>query len=448
MHQLAASRTAGTAPLAFPDLSASTSFAGRLTAMLFILTVAIMFTLSGGVLWEMGVNYSGITGAMATKIHPATYLAFVTLCFLIVAHGNPASFAVKMLTRHPGALVFLMATVLLAAYIVLDERRGIATIFDNYLLAITLAVIAAELDARTLERVEKLIHVLLAANALMALVEYLANYRVFPYRFEGLAFDWDNRSTALLGHPLENAHITGTYLMILLVGGGSSMPRLLRVPAMLLQLAALVPFGGRTALLLAIFVMVIWTIPRVLGALRGGALSLPILATIAFLAPVLAIAAGLLANQGFFDVVLDRFTDDGGSAQTRVAMFEIFDQLSLRDIFVGANPDLIDAMRRSRGLEWGIENPVVRLVLYQGLAFTVFLIAGFACFLVEIGRRLRAGAAIPFIYFLVVANSYESISNKTIMLAQFVVLMLVMFDPRRAGNARTMALSTSNGRTP
>ena len=105
-------------------------------------------------------------------------------------------------------------------------------------------------------------------------------------------------------------------------------------------------------------------------------------------------------------------------------------------------------MRRSRGLEWGIENPVVRLVLYQGLAFTVFLIAGFACFLVEIGRRLRAGAAIPFIYFLVVANSYESISNKTIMLAQFLVLMLVMFDPRRTDDARTTALSTGNVRTP
>lgn len=441
MQQVAASQAAPSVSFALPESPTSASLTGRLTAMLFILTVVMMFTLSGGVLWELGLNYSGITGAMASKIHPATYLAFVTLCLVIMARGNPASFVVTLITRHPGTLVFLIATVLLASYIVIDERRGIATIFDNYLLAITLVVIAAELDARTLGRVEKIIHILLAANALLALFEYLVNYRLFPYRFEGLAFDWDTRSSGLLGHPLENAHIAGTYLMILLVGGGSNMPRMLRLPAILLQLAALVPFGGRTALLLTMLVMAIWSIPRLLHALRGGTISLPVLATIAFMTPIFAIAVGLLANQGFFSIMLDRFSDDGGSAQSRVAMFEIFDQLSLRDIFVGANADLIDAMRRSRGLEWGIENPVVRLVLYQGLAFTTFLIAGFACFLIEVGRRLRPGAAIPFIFFLIVANSYESLSNKTIILGHFVVLMLVMFAPRRADRGGTMASS-------
>ena len=40
---------------------------------------------------------------------------------------------------------------------------------------------------------------------------------------------------------------------------------------------------------------------------------------------------------------------------------------------------------------------------------------------------MRSGAAIPLIFFLIVINSFESISNKTIMLGQFVVLMLAMF---------------------
>ena len=50
-----------------------------------------------------------------------------------------------------------------------------------------------------------------------------------------------------------------------------------------------------------------------------------------------------------------------------------------------------------------------------------------------------------FIFFLIVVNSYESIANKSLALAQFVVLMLVMFRPSdpavsaRAGACRPSA---------
>jgi hypothetical protein len=106
----------------------------------------------------------------------------------------------------------------------------------------------------------------------------------------------------------------------------------------------------------------------------------------------------------------------------------------VREIFIGANNDVIDSLRNSRGLEWGIENPVVRLLLYQGVVFTAFLIAGFVLFLVEIARRLAPGYGMAMIFFLVIINSYESISNKTVGLAQFIVLLLAMFP--RAERAR------------
>ena len=237
------------AGLSFSDAPAVTirSPARTLIAALFALIVVMMLTLSGSVLWELGLNYSGVTGAPASKIHPATYLAFATFGLLIAGRRNPASFFVTLLTRNPGALVFLVAIALLGLVIVLDARKGIATVFDTYLLAVMLSLIAAELDDRQLGRVEKLIHILLAANALVALLEYFMDQRIFPHRFDEIVFDWDKRSTGLLGHPLENAQLTGVYLMALVAGGGSSMPKLLRLPAILLQLAALVPFGGRTA---------------------------------------------------------------------------------------------------------------------------------------------------------------------------------------------------------
>src|SRR5207244_2094295 len=148
------------ASINLPSSPASRSLDHSFVAALFALIVAMMFTLSGSVLWDLGLNYSGLTGAAASKIHPATYLAFTTLALLVLARRNPASFFVTLVTRHPGALVFLIAIGLLGCFIVFDNRRGIATVFDTYLLAVMLGLIAAELDVRQLTRVEKLIHVL------------------------------------------------------------------------------------------------------------------------------------------------------------------------------------------------------------------------------------------------------------------------------------------------
>jgi hypothetical protein len=222
------------------------------------------------------------------------------------------------------------------------------------------------------------------------------------------------------------------------------MPRLLRAPAAMLQLAALVPVGGRTALVTALAMLALWLVPRAVKLLLGARMSLAGVAVVALAAPVMALALAAFATGGFFDLVVGRFADDGGSAQTRLQMFEIFSQLSVRDILVGGEGELVDSIRRTHGLEWGVENPVVRLLLYQGAVFTAFLVAGFVLFMVELGRRLRPGIAMPFIFFLFVINSFESISNKTIMLGQFVVLMLAMFgqEPEReeASRARSGAM--------
>ncbi len=376
-----------------PISAAARPTSRRVVAMLFTAIVVMLFTLSGGVLWVLGVNYDGITGAAATKIHPATYLGIATFGLFAVARRNPAGFLAMFITRYPGALSFLLATGLLGFYTVVDQRHGIATIFDTYLLAVILGVIGSELGSRDLARVEKLLHVLFAANAALVVVEYVIDYRFFPYRFDGQAFEWDKRSTGLFGHPLENAAIIGTYLMVLVAGGGARMPRLRAVRSLL----------------------------------SGGRMSLRVAAVVATAAPLAVLAVAAFAAGGFFDLMAERFADDGGSAQARVEMFEIFKQLSARDILVGAQSELIDSIRRTHGLEWGVENPVVRLLLYQGVVFSVFLIAGFALFLIELGRRMRPGAALPFAFFLIVINSFESISNKTILLAQFIVLMLAMF---------------------
>src|SRR6185503_4524282 len=91
-------------------------------AGLFLVIVFLLFAVSSGMLGVLGINHAGVTGAMASKIHPSTYLAFFTVALLMVAGRNPASFLATLVTRQPGTLVFLLTILMLAAYIVLDGR--------------------------------------------------------------------------------------------------------------------------------------------------------------------------------------------------------------------------------------------------------------------------------------------------------------------------------------
>lgn len=413
---------------ALPQLHGRRPLTRRLAATLMLLVALALFSLSGGVLWVLGINYDGITGSAATKIHPATYLATLTFLVMFFFHRHPVSFAASTISRNPGAIVFLVAALLLGAFIILDGRRGIATVFDTYLLAVLIAILIGELDTAEKQRIERLLHVLMIANAALALLETVIDVRFFPYRFDGEAFEWDHRSTALLGHPLENAAATAVYTVILLAGGGRTLAAPLRLPVILLQLAALVAFGGRSGLTITLVMIGYWVVTQLVRVLRGGGVTMMGAIYGALLLPTLALAIGGLAATGFFDLTLERFfTDDGGSAQARLGMLDLLGQIPMSALLFGADPDFIAGLQKAEGLEWGIENPVVRLLLYQGVAFTAFLVVGFVMFMRDIARKTREGTLLPFLTFLVVINTSESISNKTPTLARFALLMLVMF---------------------
>lgn len=404
----------------------------KVTFGLVALITVVLFSLSGAVLWTLGYNYDGLQGSAATKIHPVTYLTLLAFAFLLLVRRHPVAYSLKAVGDNPGALVFMLATLALGAFIILDGRRGISTVFDTYLMSIFLALLLHELDDRQTLAIEKLLHVLFTANALLALVETAISHRFFPYRFDGEAFEWDLRATALLGHPLDNATATAIYTISLIAGGGRALGPLSRIVVILTQLTALVAFGGRSALTVTLLVVALWGLVNALRVLRGGRMSMLSILIGAMLLPSVAIAVGGLAASGFFDVAYERFfTDDRGSAQARLGMIELFGQIPLRVLLLGADPDFIDSLRRSEGLEWGIENPVVRLLLYQGVAFTTFIVAGFALFLRDLARHTRPGILMPLLSFLIIVNTFESIANKTQILARFVMILLVLF-PRES----------------
>jgi hypothetical protein len=121
--------------------------------------------------------------------------------------------------------------------------------------------------------------------------------------------------------------------------------------------------------------------------------------------------------------------DDGGSANSRIEMFHIFDDVSFRDLLFGPDPNLIQSQRWQHGLEAGIENPIVFTLLYQGILIAVLMTVAVTAFLFEVARNCVRGVWLPMLAFVILLNSAESLSTKTNMLTKFVVIVLCLYRP-------------------
>jgi hypothetical protein len=65
--------------------------------------VAVLFSVSGGMLWLVGYNYDGLFGNPATKIHPSTYLIVPPVCLALLRIGNPVGHIVHLADRRPAS---------------------------------------------------------------------------------------------------------------------------------------------------------------------------------------------------------------------------------------------------------------------------------------------------------------------------------------------------------
>lgn len=417
----------------------------RFTALGITATVLVLFCVSGGLLWLLGYNYDGLTGGALTKVHPSTYMVVLVFAWSIIACGDPVSRSIHLANRRPATVLMLVVAIAVLIVTALRDGPGLGGIVDTYVGACLLVLLLADADESLLARLERLLHVVMSLNALLALAEFAMQVRFFPYRFDGTAFETDTRSAALHGHPLANALITACYLMALL-SGSRGMPAPLRAALIGLQSAALVVFGGRSALLASLLFGGAYGIAALLRSLKGGRVSLiGAAAGLVLLAFVPAAIAGLVAG-GFFDDVAARFVSDGGSANARKEMFELLQMFSIRDLVIGPDVDLVDTLRRVNGLEWGIENPFIRMTLYQGAVVTLMVTVAFALFMYELAGASHRGLWLPMVVWVVLLNGSESIATKTTVAAKFAVVVLCMYRPVRPGAPPTALRAPATAR--
>ncbi|MDE2579672.1 MAG: hypothetical protein KGL46_12755, partial [Hyphomicrobiales bacterium] len=83
------------------------------------------------------------------------------------------------------------------------------------------------------------------------------------------------------------------------------------------------------------------------------------------------------------------------------------------------------------GIQWGIENSWIGLILEYGFGMASLFICGIMALLWEIWRRSAPHAIYLMIFFLVLVTSAAGLSVKSFLLNHFTMLMLAVFSATR-----------------
>ncbi len=398
--------------------------------------VALLMTISPLALVELGFAYDEAGGNALEKIHPATMLAALLVLVAAAGAGNPIGWALQQVSDSRSLVPYLGVIALLVVFSLRVVHLPFTHFFDTSLLPIFVYVLFKDMRETRGRNLALLLHVLMAFNAGLGLFEFASGLRITPLVAEGQIIEDDWRSTALLGHPLSNASLTGCYLLILSLGGGRDLPSLVRLSVFLLNVAGMVVFGGRAATVLLLVLLVLLAATRLVGILRGGRFSPSSVLKGLVMVPLAALLTVVAAEAGFFDKFISRFFDDKGSAETRAEMFELFNHIPLSELLLAPDSRQIDTLKHHYGLDFGIESFWVSFVLQYGLIASLAYFAVLLAFSIDVIRRVRPGSPWAFVFFYGVASTSVSLSAKSPLLGIFTLMILVLLrESRRTARA-------------
>lgn len=416
----------------------------KIVHALALTAVALMMFISPMLLMMIGWNYDAPGGSGPMRFHPATYVVFLLYIVVALRDGNPLASLLGAFNSDYRLWLFLGAWVVLLYHAVANQSLPVASLVDTFLLPLLVLQIVARLTPETRASMVRLIHIGFALNALLGIAEFGSGWRLTPYVAGGILITDDWRSTAFIGHPLGNALMTGCYTMILLLGGG--LLKGWHRPAMIgLQLVGMVAFGGRASLVLLMLAVMAVLAKSGLRFLAGAKLRLRHVALLACLLPVLVGIAGALFELGFFDKFILRFTEDKGSANARIVMFELFRGFTIPELLFGPQQENLAHYVHIHRLEFGIESLWVAFILFYGALPSLLFFTGLLFYLFALTARCRKRAWVVIAYFFIVNSTFLGIAGKTIGFAMMCLFLLLLL-PLQARAAVTPAIPLGRAR--
>ena len=394
----------------------------RLLTILTIMGCVMLFLLSPPMLELIGWPYLDSGASIILKIHPAFYL-FIISAFLIFTYRNGL---IRPIIKSSWFLLYSFAAICLLAkgiYIGLGGVTGgeLSVAIVSFIIPVLVLMCVPMLNSEAMDKAGTSLHAFFAINAVLAISEQIIGHRFIPSFLD--FFPREHRSAALWGHPLTGALFTGLFIVHLVSMNRKNSSNAVLFGEIILQVVALFAYGGRSAL---VFTAVTILLSGLLASNNFNKRNYIVRQRIL---PFLMVIIGIIIvfiPIPMIDATIDRFTNDGGSAESRNSALAMLNLITHEDFLYGITGPHKIMLEKFLHTEAGIELCWISLILSYGLIVVIPLAIGLPAMLIGLSARLdRSVAYMSFMFFVVSAGS-QGFSSKSTAISQFLVMVLVL----------------------
>jgi hypothetical protein len=124
--------------------------------------------------------------SIVSKIHPATYIFGIALALAVIVNRNPVIYALNLLLRRLSSAFLLISCLLLWVFISRYKPDFSASfLIDALMVAAMISMLFVDANEHARGNVARAVHVLVALNCVIAIIEASTSWRLFPFVVEG-----------------------------------------------------------------------------------------------------------------------------------------------------------------------------------------------------------------------------------------------------------------------
>jgi hypothetical protein len=310
-----------------------------------------------------------------TKIFPGSYILFYLISKEILFNQtnlfNRFRFEKKFIWYY---LTFINSVII---YFLVDNLSSNISFIIDTLISPFLFFIYLKSSSINFQRYLPLFALkLILVNSFLAIIERIIEFNFFPINQH---YGDEFRSTALLGHPLNNALITFIFLLFILI---IDMRHGKKIFYLIIFLLALFCFGGRGSLLASFIGIIILYLSQFFISKNEYFSKFSKLNVLVFSSILIAIFNYIFLFTSFGERLRSASKDDGGSANVRLESINLIDISKISNFLMPLSNKSVIKLSENSGVEI-IENFLIVWILRFGLILTAILIYFLLRFLFE-----------------------------------------------------------------
>lgn len=397
---------------------------------LIVLVVFSAFFLGAYLLESLGVQYVSKGGSPLLKIHIYSYMIMIGVCIFLLKYGFKGYLEVLGNYRSAWLTSFFCISFVICYGLYSQGLSGMAYLVDLIFSPLLFVPLVMSLTRVQKELILRLLAYLILFNACIAILEFAAGQLLIPTDFSDFSYF---RSSALLGHPLNNALITASLTMLLM-----DRTRLSSIMFFFIVLVALFAFGGRGSVAIFLLAFTFMLLPAIKGFLitgiRVSKLTFALYQIgiiVVFIAVVCVLMMTSVGDRIFSKLYVD------GSAQARFDVFILLEQLSFNEWLFGANESIKDNIKFYIGVNV-IENYLIGWVISFGLfgAIPLFVSVFLLPIKMSLNLDVKATLALSVLFFTSITNN--ALSVKGIIILLFFLAFSCLLNKGRDGFSNIM----------